>query len=131
MSPAERERLGAFAKLSIRDVRARADEFQAAQDEYAAWLRTRRAQRDHPPDGRELVGYAPEVQYGNLASDWRALERELRERKLWLVGELSAADQVSWARRVNALSTEFARPVRRSVGPATPLPRVAERRDLP
>lgn len=42
LSPHEQERLADFAAMSIRDVRARADEFAEAQEEYRQWLITPR-----------------------------------------------------------------------------------------
>ncbi len=112
--------------MSINDVRRRAEEFEAAEDEYASWLQTRRAQRHHAPEGSERLGYAPQVQNGRPSMRWHELENHMRARGVWLVEELGEKEATSWSRRLTALSDALNRPERRPVGRADPAPKFAE-----
>jgi hypothetical protein len=128
LSPHEQERFDAFGAMSLNDVRARAQEFESAQSQYAEWLKRRRARRGHGLDPDEQEGYAPEAQNGDRAKRWRALEQELRARGLWQVRELSEPERLRWAKRLVALS-DLSRPKRRWMGPKPPRPEVRDLSD--
>jgi hypothetical protein len=128
LSAPERDRFEAFGLMSLNDVRARAEEFEAAQREFDEWRHTRAERRAHALDPDEQEGYAPEVQNGDRAKRWRALETELRSRNLWEVRELPEAERLRWAKRLVALSELLSRPERRWLGPKPPQP---ERYELP
>ncbi len=134
MSRHERDRLRAFAAMSLNDVRRRAEEFEAAENQYHEWMQTRRERRRHPPDPDEQQGYAPEVRNDQPSKRWRALERELRQRGAWEVGDLPVSAQLQWARKLNALTEMLSRPHHRPIGPDQPAVRVKgldEYREMP
>ena len=107
-------------------MRARAEEFEAARAQYLEWLNDRRAPRAHALDPHEQEGYAPEVQNGDRAKGWRALEQELRQRSLWEVNELPEPERLQWARQLVALSEVLSRPERRWIGPKPPQPEIRQ-----
>ncbi len=112
--------------MSLNDVRRRAEEFEEAERQYDKWMQTRAARREHALDPDEQRGYAPEVAYDRPSKRWRELEQTLRLRGAWEVRELPDAEQVQWAKKLNALSESLARPHPRWIGPAEPAARVAE-----
>ena len=126
LSRHESDRLHAFAAMTLNDVRRRAEEFEGAESHYHEWMLTRRERRKHAPDPDEQQGFAPEVAYGHPSKRWRALERELRQRGAWEVGDLSATEQLHWARKLNALTESLSRPHHRRIGPDQPAVRVTE-----
>ena len=135
LSEHEQERFGAFGRMSLNDGRERAEEFEAAREQLDEWLRTRRERRGHALDPDEQEGYASEVQSGDPAKRWRALEAELRRRELWQVCELPEAERLRWAKRLAALSEVLSRPERRWLGPRPAQPErrdaAADRHELP
>jgi hypothetical protein len=100
LSEHEQRRFGAFGRMSLNDVRERAEEFEAAREQFDEWVRTRRERRGHALGPDEQEGYASEVQSGDPAKRWRALE----------------AERLEWARRRAALSDLLSRPERRWLG---------------
>lgn len=115
-----------FAQLSIRDVRDRVAAFAEAQETLYSWSERRVATSERAADEHELKGFRAEVQSGNPAGDWRALEDELRKRALWQVGELPPEEQLAWAQRTRALSQIFREPTRvqRPQGPQPKISRL-------
>ena len=73
-----------FRRLSLNDVRRRA---ASARAKYAEQGRRQRRYRD-----------------ADLA--WTGLERELRHRELWLVGELDSRRIRTWVKRIDALDPD-------------------------
>ena len=124
LSAPEQNALKTFCAMSLNDVRRRGDEFEAAQRNYDDWLASR-ARRDGPPEGSELAGFAPEVQYGDPARRWRELEQRLRADGHWLVDDLPDSETLEWARKLNALSETLSRP-NRHLGPEVPPARASD-----
>ncbi len=116
LSITEQAALKRFLEMDLNQVRARAEEFERAAEEYNAWLERRHSRRGQPLGGDELEGFAPEVQYGDPAERWRELEEELRAQGVWQVAELGDRAALRWARRTNALSTELSRPSKQKLG---------------
>jgi hypothetical protein len=120
LSVGEREQLATFAAMTLPEVRARADQFELAVKRYADWATSRRERRSHAADPEEQRDFPADVQYGDVARQWRRLETTLRERGLWQVSELSASEMRRWAHRVNALSLVLREPTPRWLGPRDP-----------
>ena len=120
----ERDRLRAFAAMSLNDVRRRAEEFEAAENQYHEWMQTRRERRRHPPDPTSSRAMRPRSATTSHRSDGERLSGKLRQRGAWEVGDLPVSAQLQWARKLNALTEMLSRPHHRPIGPHQPAVRV-------